>query len=285
MTIQDNWKQELKQIKLTDVQKERMKERINQSSIKRRKSFVSIIGPAFVILALFSIWLTLQPQTNYKTASQDTVRELLFQPLNLEIALWIVATLLLMTGSYTLFILNCLKVKRWQPRPVVQKVQRMLKLPKLIWLVLSVLLLQAIVWIGAFYLPYRLVFVQGMFSIFLIALILLIQIYLTRDLFQPHCPHCGEVFTKKQARKKATMTYKETCDKCGELIYPDRKVVQKQATFYMIAPICIALQWTGIHHMYPLIILFITGLATIFFIVPYTTQFTKESDDQQPPLW
>ena len=285
MTIQDNWKQELEQIRLTDVQKERMKERIKQPSIKRRKSFVPIIGPAFVILALFSIWLTLQPQTNYKTASRDTVRELLFQPLNLEITSWIVATLLLMMGSYTLFILNCLKVKRWQHRPVVQKVQRMLNLPNLIWLVLSVLLLQAIVWIGAFYLPFRLVFVQGMFSIFLIALILLIQIYLTRDLFQPHCPHCGEVFTKKQARKKATMAYKETCDTCGELIYPDRKVVQKQGMFYMIAPICIALQWTGIHNMYPFSILFITVLATFFLIVPYTTQFIKESDDQQPPLW
>ena len=285
MTIQDNWKQELEQIKLTDVQKERMKIRIKQPAIKRRKSFVPIIGPASVILTLFLIWLTIHPQTNYKTASQDTVRELLFRPLNLEITLWIVATLLLTIGSYTFFILNCLKVKRWQNRPVVQKAQRMLKLPKLIWPVLSVLLLQAVVWIGAFYLPYRLVFVQGIFSIFLIALILLIQIYLTRDLFQPHCPHCGEVFTKKQARKKATMAYKETCDTCGELIYPDRKVVQKQATFYMIAPICIALQWTGIHDVYPLSILFITGFSTFFLIVPYTTQFTKESDDQQPPLW
>ena len=285
MTIQDNWKQELEQIKLTDVQKERMTARVKQPSIKRRKSFVPIIGPAFVILTLFSIWLTIQPQTNYKTASQDTMKEIMFQPLNLEIILWITATLILMMGSYTLFILNCLKVKRWQHRPVIQKVQRMFKLPKMIWLVLSVLLLQAIVWIGAFYLPYRLLFVQGMFSIFLIALILLIQIYLTRDLFQPHCPHCGEVFTKKQARKKATMAYKETCDTCGELIYPDRKVVQKQGTFYMIAPICIALQWTGIHDVYPLSILFITGLSTIFLIAPYTTQFTKESDDQQPPLW
>ena len=285
MTIQDNWKQELERIKLTDLQKERMKARIKRPSIKRRKSFVPIIGTAFVILALFSIWLTIQPQTNYKTASRDTVKELLFQPPNLEIILWLTATLILMMGSYTLFILNCLKVKRWQHRSVIQKVQRMFKLPKLIWLVLSVLLFQAIVWIGALYLPYRLLFVQGMFSVFLIALILLIQIYLTRDLFQPHCPHCGEVFTKKQARKKATMAYKETCDTCGGRIYPDRKVVQKQGTFYMIAPICIALQWTGIHGVYPLSILFITGLSTIFLIAPYTTQFTKESDDQQPPLW
>ena len=285
MTIQDNWKQELEQIKLTDVQKERMAERIKQPSIKRRRSFVPIIGPAFVILALFSIWLTIQPQTNYKTASQDTMKELIFQPLNLEITLWVTATLILIMSSYTLFILNCLKVKRWQHHPVIQKVQCMFKFPKMIWLVLSVLLLQAIVWLGAFYLPYRLFFVQGMFSVFFIALILLIQIYLTRDLFQPHCPYCGEVFTKKQARKKATMAYKETCDTCGGLIYPDRKVVQKNGAFYLIAPMCIALQWTGIHSVYPLSILFITGLSMIFLVAPYTTQFTKESDDQQPPLW
>ena len=209
MTIQDNWKRELEQIKLTDVQKEHMTARVKQPSIKRRKSFVPIIGPAFIILSLFSIWLTIQPQTNYKTASQDTMKEIMFQPLNLEIVLWITATLILMMGSYTLFISNCQKVKRWQHRPVIQKVQHMLKSPKMIWLVLCVLLLQAIVWIGAFYLPYRLLFVQGMFSIFLITLILLIQIYLTRDLFQPHCPHCGKVFTKKLARKKATMAYKK----------------------------------------------------------------------------
>ena len=285
MTIRDNWKQELEQLKLTDVQKERMKERIIQPSIKRSRSYVPIIGPAFVILTIFLIWLNMQPQNNYKTASNDTAKGLLFQPLNLEIALWIVATLLLMMGSYTLFMLNCLKVKRWQHRPIIQKVQHMLKLPKMIWIVLSVLLLQAIVWIGAFYLPYRLLFVQGMFSIFLIALILLIQIYLTRDLFQAHCPHCGEVFTKKLASKKATMAYKETCDTCGELIYPDRKVVQKQGTFYLIAPVCIALQWTGIHSVYSFSILIITGLCIFFFITPYMTQFTKESDDQQPPLW
>ena len=179
MTIQDNWKQELDQIKLTDVQKERMAERIKQPSIKRRKSFVPIIGPAFIILALFSIWLTIQPQTNYKIASPNTGKELLFQSLNLEITLWVTATLILMMGSYTLFIINCLKVKRWQRRPVIQKVQRMFKFPKIIWLVLSVLLLQAIVWIGAFYLPYRLLFVQGMFSVFLIALIPVSYTHLT----------------------------------------------------------------------------------------------------------
>ena len=285
MTIQDNWKQELEQLKLTDVQKERMKERINQPSIKRKKSFVPIIGPAFVILTIFLIWLNMQPQTNYKTASQDMMKEIMFQPLNLEIILWITATLILMMGSYTLFIINCQKVKRWQRRPVIQKVQRMIKSPKMIWLVLSVLLLQAIVWIGAFYLPYRLLFVQGFFSIFFIAMMLLIQIYLTRDLFKAHCPHCGEVFTKKQVRKKGAMAFRETCDVCGELIYPDRKVVQKQAPFYMIAPVCIALQWTGIHGIYMFSILVITGICTIIFIAPYTTQFTKESDDQQPPLW
>ena len=38
MTIQDNWKQELEQLKLTDVQKERMTARVKQPSIKRRKS-------------------------------------------------------------------------------------------------------------------------------------------------------------------------------------------------------------------------------------------------------
>ena len=108
MTIKDNWKQELEQLKLTDVQKERMTARVKQPSIKRKKSFVPIIGPAFVILALFSIWLTIQPQTNYKTASQDTMKEIMFQPLNLEIILWITATLILMMSSYTLFILNCL---------------------------------------------------------------------------------------------------------------------------------------------------------------------------------
>ena len=283
--MRHEWKDELERLQLTDIQKTRMIAHVHSGGKRKKKSFVPIIGPAFVILALFLIWLTIQPGTNYKTASQDTAKELLFQPLNLEIILWITATLILMMGSYTLFILNCLKVKRWQHRPVIRKVQRMFKFPKMIWLVLSVLLLQAIVWIGAFYLPYRLLFVQGMFSIFFIAMMLLIQIYLTRDLFKAHCPHCGEVFTKKQARKKATNAFKETCDECGELIYPDRKVAQKQAPFYMIAPICIALQWTGIHGVYPVSILFITGISTIFLIVPYTTQFTKESDDQQPPLW
>ena len=278
------WKNELERLQLTDVQKKRMIAHVH-SGEKKKKSFVPIIGPAFVILTLFLVWLTIQPQTNYKTASQDTVKEIVFQPLHLEITLWITATLLLMMGSYVLFILNCLKVKRWQHNSFIQKVQRMLKSPKIIWLVLSVLLLQAIVWIGAFYLPYRLLFVQGMFSIFLIAMILLIQLYLTRDLVQAHCPHCGAVFTKKQARKKATMAFRETCDGCGELIYPDRKVVQKQGVFYMIAPICIALQWTGIHSVYPLSIAVITGICTFLFIVPYMTQFTKESDDQQPPLW
>lgn len=285
MTIRDNWKQELEQLKLTDVQKERMKERIKQPSIKRRKSFVPIIVPAFVMLTIFLIWLNVQPQTNYKTANQDTMEKLMFQPLNLEMTLWITATLILMIGSYTFLILNCLKVKRWQHRPVVQKVQRIFKSPKMIWLVLSVLLLQAVVWVGAFYLPYRLLFVQGFFSIFLIATILLTQIYLTRDLFQAHCPHCGEIFTKKQARKKAINAFKETCDECGERIYPDRKVVQKQASVYLIAPICTALQWTGIHVVYMFSILVITGICLFFFITPYLTQFTKESDDQQPPLW
>ncbi|WP_431029815.1 hypothetical protein [Lysinibacillus sp. LZ02] len=279
------WQQELNKMKLTPLQKERVKERVKQPSVNRRKSFVPIIGPAFGMLAVFLIWLNIQDGTNYKTASQDIKKEITYQSLNLEITLWVTATLVLLMASYVLFILNCLKVKRWQHSPFIQKVQLMLKSWKIIWLVFSVLLLQAIVWLGVFYLPYRLLFVQAIFSIFLITLILLLQIYWTRDLLQAHCPHCGEVFTRKQARKKATMAFRETCDACGELVYPDRKVTQKQAPFYLIAPICITLQWTGIHGVYTLGILIITAIFSVFFIAPYMTQFTKESEEQQPPLW
>ena len=115
----------MERLQLTDVQKKRMIAHVHSGGKRKKKSFVPIIGPAFVILAIFLIWLNMQPQTNYKTASQDTMKELLFQPLNLEITLWVTATLILIMASYTLFILNCLKVQRWQHRPVIQKVQRM----------------------------------------------------------------------------------------------------------------------------------------------------------------
>lgn len=75
-----------------------------KSGKKQKKSYVSVILPAFVLLAMFSGWLALQPSTAIQqtAAPVETINE----AISIEEIIWLTLTLLLMMSAYTLAVVS-----------------------------------------------------------------------------------------------------------------------------------------------------------------------------------
>lgn len=283
MTIQDNWKRELDQFHLTEIQKQQMIDRV-KSGKKQKKSYVSVILPAFVLLAMFSGWLALQPSTAIQqtAAPVETINE----AISIEEIIWLTLTLLLMMSAYTLAVVSLLKVKRWQNAALVQRLIEFLKSYRIIWVIISLLGFGFAMTEIASDWKDPIKFLQFFFVIFLFANTSFIQILLTRNEQRAHCPHCGMELTNKEMLKKSFMIYDAKCDTCKKKMYYDRK---KNQNSYLIQalwmPICLLMPSVGIPFYLMIIYFVLYAVFTFGYLFSYTIRFSTQSDEQQPPLW
>ncbi|WP_413362707.1 hypothetical protein [Lysinibacillus sp. 3P01SB] len=283
MTIQDNWKRELDQFHLTGIQKQQMIDHV-KSGKKQKKSYVSVILPAFVLLAMFSGWLALQPSTAIQqtAAPVETINE----AISIEEIIWLTLTLLLMMSAYTLAVVSLLKVKRWQNAAFVQRLVGFLKSYRIIWVIISLLGFGFAMTQIASDLKDPVEFLQFFFVIFLFANTSFIQILLTRNEQRAHCPHCGIELTNKEMLKKSFMIYDAKCNACKKKMYYDRK---KNQSSYLIQalwmPICLLMPSVGISFYLMIIYFVLYAVFTFGYLFSYTIRFSAQSDEQQPPLW
>lgn len=283
MTIQDNWKRELDQLHLTEIQKQQMIDRV-KSGKKQKKSYVSVILPAFVLLAMFSGWLALQPSTAIQqtAAPVETINE----AISIEEIIWLTLTLLLMMSAYTLAVVSLLKVKRWQNAAFVQRLIGFLKSYRIIWVIISLLGFGFAMTQVASDLKDPIKFLQFFFVIFLFANTSFIQILLTRNEQRAHCPHCGIELTNKEMLKKSFMIYDAKCNTCKKKMYYDRK---KNQSSYLIQalwmPICLLMPSVGISFYLMIIYFVLYAVFTFGYLFSYTIRFSTQSEEQQPPLW
>lgn len=283
MTIQDNWKRELDQLHLTGTQKERMIDHV-KSGKKKRKSYVAVILPAFVLLALFSGWLALQPSSTVQQTAAPLKTS--SETISMEEIIWLTFTLLLMMSAYTLAVISLLQVRRWQNIMFVQRLTGFLKSYRIVWIIISLLGFGIAMTMIASRLENPVAFLQFFLIIFLFINTSFIQILLTRNERRAHCPHCKTELTNKEMLKKSFMIYDARCNTCNKKMYYDRK---KNQSMYLIqvlgVPLCLLMPNIGIP--FYLIGVYATLYFTFTFgyLFPYTIRFSTQSEEQQPPLW
>ncbi|KGR81570.1 hypothetical protein [Lysinibacillus odysseyi] len=283
MTMHDDWKRELEQLHLTEIQKERMIVHV-KSGKKKKKSYVGVVLPAFIVLALFSILLAVQPSKMVQqTASPiETAKE----AGSVEEIIWLTLTLILMMSAYSLAVASLLKVKRWQNSAFVHRLIGFLKSYRIIWMIISLLGIGFAIVMIASSLKSSSAFLQSLFVIFLFANTSFIQILLTKNEQRAHCPHCEAELTNKEMLKKSFMIYDAKCNICKKKMYFDRK---KNQSTYLIQtlgmPFCLLMPSVDIP-FYVMGVYFILYIAFTFgYLLPYTVRFSTQSEEQQPPLW
>ena len=284
MTIQDNWKRELDRLHLTEIQKQRMADRVmSGEKEKKKKSYVVVIFPAFIALATFLAWLTVQPDGTVQqtTAAMETAQS----SMTMEKIIWLTLTLILMMSAYTLALISLLKVKRWQSSEKVQRVIENLRSSRLIWVVIGLLGFGFGITLMAVNLE-SIVLLQFFFIIFLFLNTSFSQILLTRNAERARCPHCGTELTNKEMLKKSFMIYDARCSACDKKMYYDRKINNRAYLIHMLGfPFCMLMPNVGIP-------LYLIGVYFLFYstftfgyLYPYTVRFSLQSEEQQPPLW
>ena len=280
MTIQDNWKRELDRLHLTEIQKQRMAYRIKAGE-KEKKSYVAVIFPAFIALATFMAWLTVQPggTVQQTTAAMETAQS----TMTMEKIIWLTLTLILMMSAYTLAIVSLLTVKRWRSNEKVQRVIGNLKSPLLIWVVIGLLCFGFGITLMAVNLE-SIVLLQFFFIVFVFLNTSFIQILLTRNAERARCPHCGTELTNKEMLKKSWMIYDAECNVCKKKMSYRKKndssfwVPMVGIPLFMLMP-SVGIPW------YIMFGYFIPYIIFTVYIMSYTVQFSTQSEEQQPPLW
>ena len=278
-----NLKDKLKHIQLSDAQKARIKSNVNNRT-KKSRSFIPIVLPAFVILSIFLILLSVGPSsvpTNTLHESKAAANNIQMSEIHLPkpVILWSIMNSVLVLMTYYFFKRSLPSVIRWQHDERMQEWHAFLHRP----IMSKLLLLFAIglLWVGAILFSNTLWFVHTCFMILFITFLTIWEFYSLRDKHWSKCPHCEKNMTRMQIFRKSFIPFRERCDFCNELIYANPKDNQRKILIYILP-----LQSMSLHTLFDfhliLVIFFAFGsfLSLFYFILPYMITF---SDKEEKP--
>lgn len=275
------WKEELEQIRLTDRQKNNMKQAMHEKKRSTHR-FVPVVLPAFMMMVLFVFWTIADPSTvNEHTGTQASTEEP--SEMTVELFTFTLVTEILVGLAFGLSIIIVNKVPRLQRYSFWRFIAKLSTRKWLIvYIVALVVAILGIVWF---------VFntsspIPTLTWIMLIALFIdisLLQLWLIRNKKRSSCPHCGEPIPMKSFLK----IYNNQCSDCGGKFYFDRTDSARSFfTYYLsfgVAPFLNMFMeisiWQLICFMVP------TVIFAIVCIIPYTTYYEKDEGDLPPPLW
>ncbi|WP_332646759.1 hypothetical protein [Lysinibacillus sp. 54212] len=156
MTMQDDWKKELDRMKLSQNQKERVIQHMYTSPNKRKDAnwTYRLVLPAFIVLSLFAIILSLQPSSQQQAST--TLATAAVQTLNrttsTETVIWLLVVAVLLILAFVQFVLLVFRFKRWQGKPIITEIQALLRTHKEMWIIhlaaVLLLLLTFAFWFG-----------------------------------------------------------------------------------------------------------------------------------------
>ena len=281
------WKQELNRLSLTEIQKEKMKQIVKKPLPQRpkEKSFVPIIAPTFVLLAIIFIWLQVSPPgSDFKTSTTDIVKT--NNVMTKEVIILLTFTMLLHAGAYLSVMFVALKVKRIEKFKAFRWLKYKIQYKQLFVIIACICMTTLMIVAIVLYAKNVVILLQILLMILLLINTCFWQLFSVRHNERSRCPHCDAVCSRKEIWKKSFYGKFEKCSSCGEGSYVDRK--KSQPNFVIMfwgiwIPIFVTNYgvpiWLSICYM-------VVYIAIILiYIYPYTLQFTKESEEQQPPLW
>ena len=281
------WKQELNRLSLTEMQKEKMKQLVKQPlpQSSKRNSFVPIIAPMFVLLAIVFIWLQVSsPGNDVKTATNDIVRTT--NVMTKGVIGLLTITMLLHVGAYLSVMFVALKVKRIEKFKVFRWLKYKIQHKQLFVIIACICMTTLMIVAVVLYAKNVVILLQIILVTLLWVNICCLQLLFTKDNERSICPHCGVAYSRREIWKKSFYGHFEKCSSCGKGAYVDRKKSQGNfLTIYMGGMVGMFITNLGIPIWLGICYIVTYTVFAVIYIGPYTTQFTKESDDQQPPLW
>ncbi|OCS91041.1 hypothetical protein [Caryophanon latum] len=273
------WKKELRNITLSDSQKAKMKIAMQQPHTYKKPLAPRIIFPAFIVFALFFImW---KPNRSGLSSAAESI---VFDDITLRIVIWLTISQLLLVIGY-LFAITCIRnVKRWDNRPLIQRLRVLLNM----WQghvigTLLLLAMMAVMWIVTLIVPNTLV-AEAFFTMSFLFFFVSILTYFTRRANKGKCPYCNTYFSYRQLLK---LGFKLTpiCPICGEKMAPKTYHGADSAS-YVWVPALMLLQYTTLYYWYVVALFVAGGLFIVLYILPYRTEYMPlQKDDLPPPLW
>lgn len=270
-----NLKQRLEPVRLTETQKRKIVANAKKPVAKQR-SYIPIILPSFIVLALFFIMISISPNGfvlfNQTTASNKD--HALFEGLSFAEVAWSVVSSAMLIAIYIVAKRCIAHTKRWKTNARMQEVHAFLQKPLLPKVAVAIGIV--VIWIGTVYFS-SLWYSQLIFVLLAVILATFSVLNDLRDYNKSSCPHCHVPFTRKQILKKTYMAFRETCDGCKKPIYLDRSIARNSLIMFLLPVSGVWLvDIAGLKMQYaPLwIVLMITSLT--YFYWPIMVQFTDK---------
>ncbi len=266
-----NLKEKLQVLELSDIQKNRIKQNIQQPIVRKNKT-IPFVFAAAVALAIFFVAISLSSSSPTTTVQGANPEETLpFMTSN--VAWWSIANTVLVI--YVIFQLKkCLSiVKRWQHVHLLQQLNGILyKTHNAIGISM---LLAGLIWSGAIILPWPLLFAQGCFIVLFTVAFVLGPVKDTKDNHWTSCPHCQVKMKRWHIISKSSLPTNEKCASCGNQLFIHEKYYPFVILFivpYMGFPLNTFLELPKVFAVLYMILSFTT--LCVFF-VPYVIKFHK----------
>lgn len=269
-----NLKQRLEPVRLTEAQKRKIVANAKKP-VEKHRSYIPIILPSFIVLALFFIMISISPNGfvlfNQTTASNNLV---LFEGLSFAEVAWSVVSSAMLIAIYIVAKRCIAHTKRWKTNARVQEIHAFLQKPLLPNIAVAVGIV--VIWIGTVYFS-SLWYSQLIFVLLGVTIVTLSILNEACDYNKTRCPHCYVQFTRKQIVKKTYMAFREKCDSCKKPIYLNRYA---KVGFWSSPILPITGFWLessfGLKIYYVPLWIGLMIASLIYFILPLVVQFTDK---------
>lgn len=268
-----------KELKLSDVKKERMIQMIKQGMppSSKKKSFVPIVVPLFTFVAILLFLTTNNTSEQLVTGASKDLSEVTHEVFFKEtIILWSVSLLLLMT-AYVQFILLSNKPERLVEYRIFKWVHEALNTRRRVLIIAFPFVVILIETILLFISSSQLI-LQFAIALFLLTNFMLIQLRLVKNKTRATCPHCEVELTNKE------IFYNRKCGVCGN----KRHLIIRNSIHEMVSTfmglLIIFLASFGFNMILVPIYLIIYISFSYIYVIPYIRKYSKE-DIIPPPLW
>ncbi|WP_339194953.1 TIGR04104 family putative zinc finger protein [Solibacillus sp. FSL R5-0449] len=280
--IKEKWQQELSKLQLTDQQKSKLMQTIDQSKRpKRQMNWTIVIAPIFVFTAVFFLYLFANGGiVSPPNQASSPVVENFEQDQLAEVArrgkyVAIISLLLIVNGVFTTIVF--FKMKRWQ-NPKTRKLRKTVYKLRYLLITLSPFAVYAI---GSAIQMFEVDIQWLKLTIFMLIIILQIVLlfYFARNTTgEVSCPHCRHSYSKKEQRKIVWQLKMELrCPTCNEKLFYTKKNRQIIGGISMLtSPTIIFSSSFGLPILLTILCLAIYVLTVFFVVMPLYLELTDE---------
>ena len=280
--IKEKWQQELSKLQLTDQQKSKLMQTIDQSKRpKRQMNWTIVIAPIFVFTAVFFLYLFANGGiVSPPNQASSPVVENFEQDQLAEVArrgkyVAIISLLLIVNGVFTTIVF--FKMKRWQ-NPKTRKLRKTVYKLRYLLITLSPFAVYAV---GSAIQMFEVDIQWLKLSIFVLVLLLqvVILLYFARNTTgEVCCPHCNYSYShKEQIKIVCKLKMELRCPKCNEKIYYTKKYRQIIGVLTMLtSPTIIFSSYFDLPVSLTILCLLFYVLAIFLVVMPLYLELTDE---------